>query len=156
MALKIKDRVKTLAGAVKNAPANAQKQLSKSSTLANQPRNGNELIGPSPNPATNLIIADIALRTGVTLARRAVEHGLLGTQYSKGKATAILKGRTIGESVVHGVLARIALTSVPGAIIVGGALVAKTLHDRSRARKAEAEGASQLDEMAEEGLKQQA
>lgn len=110
-----------------------------------------DLHGPSPNSATNLVIADIALRGGAAIARRAVEHALLGKSYAPRKATAILKGRSLGESLAHGLLARVALTSVPGAIVVVGGLAAKTLYDRSRARKAKASGKKQLNDMAKDG-----
>ncbi|MGF7155877.1 hypothetical protein [Novosphingobium gossypii] len=137
----LKDGAKKAASVVA-APAKSLK------TLAN---NGGELHGPSPNPATNLVIADIALRTATTIARRAVERGVLGASYSPKKAKSILRGRTMGETLLHGALARVALGSVPGAFVVGGALVAKTLYDRSRARQARAEGAAALHEMAEDG-----
>lgn len=137
----LKDGAKKAASVVA-APAKGLK------TLAD---NGGELHGPSPNPATNLIIADIALRTATTIARRAVERGVLGASYSPKKAKSILRGRTVGETLVHGALARVALGSVPGALAVGGALVVKTLYDRSRVRQARAEGAEKLHEMAEEG-----
>lgn len=110
-----------------------------------------ELSGPSPNVHTNLAIADIALRGGTFLARRAVEQVLLGKRYSPSKAKAILKGRGMGETVFHTTLARIAMQSVPGAIIVGGGLIAKTLYDRRKARTARIEGEAKLDEMARKG-----
>ena len=56
-------------------------------------------IGPSPNPKTNLILADIALRGGALLVRQGLERGLLGKRYSPDKARQILKGRTIGETI---------------------------------------------------------
>jgi hypothetical protein len=141
MATGFKQQAKKAASVVKVAPAGLKK-------LAD---NGGELHGPSPNPATNLIIADIALRTGTTLARRAVERGVLGASYSPRKAKSILKGRTMTETLLHGALARVALGSIPGAIVVGGALIAKTLYDRSRGRQARAEGAADLHEQAEDG-----
>lgn len=110
-----------------------------------------ELSGPSPNTHTNLAIADIALRGGSFLARRAVEQMLLGRKYTPTKAKAILKGRSMGETVFHTALARIAMQSVPGAIVVGGGLIAKTLYDRRKARKAKAEGETAIEEMAEQG-----
>jgi hypothetical protein len=144
MATGFKQQAKKAASVVKVAPAGLKK-------LAD---NGGELHGPSPNPATNLIIADIALRTGTTLARRAVERGVLGASYSPRKAKSILKGRTMTETLLHGALARVALGSIPGAIVVGGALVAKTLYDRSRGRQARAEGAADLHEQAEDGAQE--
>lgn len=144
MATNFKDRALKAASAVKGPPVSLKK-------LAD---NGGELHGPSPNPATNLVIADIVLRTGTTLARRAFERGVLGASYSPRKAKSILKGRTVSETLIHGALARVALSSIPGAIVVGGALVAKTLFDRSRARQARAEGAAELHEMAQDGAEE--
>jgi len=62
------------------------------------PGDPGELHGPSPNPHTNLLIADLALRGGTLLARRAVERGLLGSKYAPRKAKAIMRGRTFGET----------------------------------------------------------
>jgi hypothetical protein len=41
--------------------------------------------------------------------------------------------------------------SVPGALIVGGGLLAKTLYDRRKARTARAEGEKDIQEMSEDG-----
>ncbi|GFE76188.1 MULTISPECIES: hypothetical protein [Novosphingobium] len=109
------------------------------------------LSGPSPNTATNLAIADIALRGGTFLARRAMEHALLGKRYTPEKAKQILRGRSFTQSMVHTIIARAALGSVPGAALVVGGLAAKTLFERSRARKERARGESQIADMAEEG-----
>ncbi|MEJ2408331.1 MAG: hypothetical protein P8Y48_03080 [Novosphingobium sp.] len=113
-----------------------------------------DLHGPSPNIATNLAIADIALRGGTALARQAIERALLGRKYAPSKAAKILKGRTMGESLLHGALAKVALRSVPGAIVIGGALIAKTLYDRTKAREARREGEAELEEMARNGEEQ--
>lgn len=110
-----------------------------------------DLHGPSPNVATNLAIADIALRGGTALARHAIERALLGRKYAPAKAEKILKGRTMGESLLHGTLARVAMRSVPGAIVVGGALLAKTLYDRTKAREATRKGEAALEKMARKG-----
>jgi hypothetical protein len=101
-----------------------------------------DIKGPSPNPLTNLIIADIALRGGGRLLRHVVERALLGVAYSPDKARRIVKGRGMGQTLVGTAVARIATRSVPGALLVGGGLLAKTLYDRSRKRgKAEGEKA---------------
>lgn len=115
------------------------------------PGDPSELHGPSPNPRTNLLIADVALRGGTLLARRAVERGLLGSKYEPRKAKAILKGRTFGETLLHSAIARIAMRSVPGAIIVGGGIVAKTLYDRGRSFQARVQGEADLHQMAKDG-----
>jgi hypothetical protein len=110
-----------------------------------------QLHGPSPNPHTNLLIADVALRGSSLLMRRAVERGLLGSKYPTRKARAILQGRSWSETLLHTALARVAVRSVPGAILVGGGLIAKTLYDRSRSHVARAKGEVALHEMAEDG-----
>lgn len=139
---KIQEGVSKAKRAVRKSAATAKAKVQES---------GGELHGPSPNPATNLVIADIALRGGSALARRAVERAVLGKTYAPRKAKSILKGRTIGESLLHGALARVAMRSVPGAILIGGGLIAKTLYDRSKARRARIEGEETLQTMAEEG-----
>jgi hypothetical protein len=109
--------------------------------------------GPSPNPMTNLVIADIALRGGGQLLRHAIEATLLGAKYDPDKARRIIKGRTMQQTLIGTALARVATRSVPGALIVGGGLLAKTLYDRSRDRQqAKAEGEAKIAEQAERAV----
>lgn len=136
---------------LQDTAASATRTVKRAARKAKQAVDPADLHGPSPNPATNLAIADIALRSGSVLARRAVEHALLGRKYSEGHAKSILKGRSLTETLLHGVLARVALRSVPGAIIVGGGLIAKTLYDRSKGARARREGRGKLHEMAKDG-----
>lgn len=111
-----------------------------------------EAATPSPNPATNLLIADIALRGGGALLKRAVETSLLGaTATGKGKAKDVMKGRSLGQSLVGTAIARLATRSVPGALIVSGGLLAKTLYDRKRARASKAAGHEKLEDLARKG-----
>ncbi len=42
---------------------------------------------------------------------------------------------TLGSRLTSFVLLRVAMGSVPGAIVVGGGLIAKALHDQNKARK---------------------
>jgi hypothetical protein len=85
------------------------------------------------DPMVSLILADVAVRTGETLVRRSIDLVLL-----KGRAVPgrVIRGRTITETVVGTVLAEVARRSVPGAILVGGGLIAKTLSDRRKAKRA--------------------
>jgi len=92
--------------------------------------------GPSPNPMTNLIIADLVLRAGTRVARHALERGVLGKKYSSDKAKQIVKSRSMVQTLVGTAVARVATGSVPGAILIGGALLAKTLYDLRRDRDA--------------------
>lgn len=108
-----------------------------------------EAKGLSPNAMTNLIIADVALRGGGRLLRHVVERTLLGVKYPPDKARDIVKGRSMAQTLLGTAVARIATRSVPGALLVGGGLIAKTLYDRSKKRsQAKAEGDKAVDEQA--------
>lgn len=107
--------------------------------------------GPSDSPATNFILADIAIRAGSYLARRSVEKGLLSNRYGKDAARNIVQNKTLGQTLISLALARVATRSVPGAVLVGGGAVAKALLDRRRGRrKARAEGDAKLLDQARE------
>ena len=107
-------------------------------------------IGPDPiSPVTRTILAGIALRAGSTLLKRGVDRGILGAAPEVLKSAAKAAGakvadaaakspehkRGIGTRLLTAAATRIATRSVPGAIVVGGALLAKTLHDRRKNRK---------------------
>lgn len=111
-------------------------------------------IGPSPNPKTNLVVADLALRGSSMLAWRAAERALLGRRYAPDKARKILKGRSVSETLVGTALARLATRSVPGAIVIGGGLLAKTLYDRRRGNQAKREGEIAIEKMAAKGTRE--
>ena len=106
---------------------------------------------PSPNPATNLLIADLALRGGGQLLRHAVERGLLGKAYTPEKAKKLVKGRTMGQTLVGTAIARIATRSIPGALIVRDGMLAKTLYDRKRGKEASEEGRKTIEQQARRG-----
>ncbi|WP_423140902.1 hypothetical protein ACOYW6_08520 [Parablastomonas sp. CN1-191] len=108
--------------------------------------------GVSTNPMTNLVIADIAMRGGGRFLRHAIETVVLGAKYDKTKAKDIVKGRSMAQTLVGTAVARVATRSVPGAILVGGGLLAKTLWDRAHANRDEvAAGEAQVSEQAAEG-----
>ena len=96
----------------------------------------NRVPGPSTNPATNLIIQDIAMRAGGRLMRHAVEKGLLRGRYGGAAAKAIVENRSLVATLLSGLLARTATRSLPGAAFIGTGLAAKTLYDRRQSRKA--------------------
>ncbi|MBM3594818.1 MAG: hypothetical protein FJX31_03255 [Alphaproteobacteria bacterium] len=108
-------------------------------------------IGPSPDPKTNLLIADLALRGGALLARRGLERGLLGRRYAPEKARKIIKGRSMSETLLSAAVSRLAMGSVPGAILVGGALLAKTLYDRRKGKAAIRKGEAKIEETGAKG-----
>lgn len=101
--------------------------------------------GPSSNPATNLLIMDIAMRGASMIAGRAIQRIILGARYDSEKAADIIKGRSLVQSMTATGAARFATKSVPGFLLVTGGLVAKTLLDRSlRPREARRRGERQL------------
>lgn len=107
--------------------------------------------GPSPNPATNLLVADIAMRTAMRLFRRTLEKGLLHARFDPAKAHEIVEGRTLGKTLVSAAAARMATKSIPGALLVGGGILGKALLDRSISRrKAARKGDRELEEQAED------
>lgn len=103
--------------------------------------------GLSPNPMTNLLITDLLLRGGGRLLKNVVERTVLGASFPSAKAKKIVKGRSMAQSLVGTALARIATKSVPGAIVVGGGMLAKALYERRRkgasAQKGEEQAADQ-------------
>lgn len=112
-------------------------------------------IGPSPNPKTNILLADVALRGGEMLVRRGLEHGLLGKRYAPDKARKIIKGRTFGEALIGTAIVQLAMRSVPGAILVGGGLLAKTLYERRKGKEAELKGEKKIAGMVARGEAQE-
>jgi hypothetical protein len=87
------------------------------------------------------------MRAGSTLLKRSVDRGILGAApealkaaakaagASAAKAAAPKKRFGLGARILTAAATRIATRSVPGAIVVGGALLAKTLHERRKQRK---------------------
>ena len=94
-----------------------------------------QIPGPSNNPATNLLIADVALRGVSMLLGRGIEKAALTTRYSQDKAADIVKGRTLAQSMIATGAARMATKSVPGFLLVSGSLLAKSLFDRTFTRR---------------------
>ncbi|MXO66955.1 hypothetical protein [Altericroceibacterium endophyticum] len=105
--------------------------------------------GPSTNPATNLMIADIGMRTASMLFRRTMEKGLLRARFTPEKAREVVEGRTLGRTLATVAISKVATRSVPGAVLVGGSILAKIILDRSVSRRqAEREGDAALEEQA--------
>lgn len=95
----------------------------------------NQVPGPSPNPITNLMIHDVLLRAGGRLLRTTIEKGLLANRYGRHSATKMVDNRSVTQALAGYAVSRLATRSVPGAVLVGGSLLAKTLFDRSQSRR---------------------
>jgi len=91
--------------------------------------------GPSTNPATNLLIADIAMRGATMVAGRVLEKAMLRLRYYPRKASDIVEGRSMLQSMAATGAARVATRSLPGFLLVSGGLLAKAAFDRSFSRR---------------------
>ncbi|WP_126171953.1 hypothetical protein [Altericroceibacterium xinjiangense] len=112
---------------------------------------GNEpgVPGPSTNPATNLLIADIIMRASSYVVRGTLQKTLLKRRYSEHGAKKIVQGRSISSKLATVALAKMATKSVPGAVLVGGGILAKSIFDRSiKSHKAKRQGDRELAETA--------
>ncbi|MDZ4306338.1 hypothetical protein [Allopontixanthobacter sp.] len=114
-------------------------------------KSGNTVPGPSTNPNTNLIIHDIALRSVGRIVRLTLEKGLLSRRYDPKQAKAMVENRSVIQTLAAYGVTKLATRSLPGAAFVGGGLLAKTLYDRSKSRRAaQRAGDKALAEQAEE------
>lgn len=112
---------------------------------------GPRVAGPSPNPATNAIIHDIILRSTGRLTRMTVEKMLLRGRYGSSAAKEMVENRSTLHALAAYGVTKVATRSIPGALLVGGGLLAKTIFDRSiGSRKARHQGDEMLDEQADE------
>jgi hypothetical protein len=108
--------------------------------------------GPSPNPMTNMLISDIAMRGGGALMRHLAERAVLGAKYDPKTAKGVVAGRSMKQTLIGTALARLATRSVPGALVVGGGLLAKTLYDHGKGKRAaRAEGEEKIARQARRG-----
>ncbi|GGD68172.1 hypothetical protein [Croceicoccus mobilis] len=107
-------------------------------------KSGDNMAGISPNPMTNIILADIALRGVSRVARRLTEQKLLSTRYTKEEAKKVVDGRSLASTLMATAVARVATRSVPGMVVVGGGMLAKALYDRRQGRRARVEGREEV------------
>ncbi|KPP84858.1 hypothetical protein [Erythrobacter sp. HL-111] len=90
---------------------------------------------PSPDPNTNLMIADIVLRGASVLLRRKLRDRMLLEEYDPDQATKFKDGKGLIRTVGLFGASRLAAGSLPGLAAVAGGLFAKTLYDRGKARE---------------------
>lgn len=110
-------------------------------------------LGLSPNPATNMFIADIAMRGVSQIVRNTLHKSVLQNAYGPDKAKKIVENKSLFRSLTLLAASRVATRSVPGAALVGGGLIAKALLERSQAKRkgrgrVKAKGEQTLEKMA--------
>lgn len=99
------------------------------------PAHRNPVPGPSTNPATNVVIHDILLRSAGRLSRMAVEKALLGRQYGRQFAKDAVENRSLVQTLAAYGVTKVATKSVPGALMVTTGLALKVLFDRSQSKR---------------------
>lgn len=106
--------------------------------------------GLSPDPKTNVMVADIVIRGAGKLARHFAKRALLRPGQGKEGPEKAVEGLSVTQSLATVAIARLATRSVPGAVIVGTGIIAKAVFDRSHEkRKAMIEGRkAELEKMA--------
>ena len=89
---------------------------------------------------TSLIVADLAMRASQRLIKHAVDRLTQNDEpepADEGKRKR-RRGHPLAGRLIVAAAVRVATRSVPGAILVSGGLLAKTLHDRRRRARAKA------------------
>ena len=83
------------------------------------------------------IITRIARKHGPRLLEQAIDRLAADPVVQDEVLAANGKPRkpSLGQRIAGAALLRVATRSVPGAILVGGGLIAKALHDRRKARR---------------------
>lgn len=87
---------------------------------------------PSPDPVTNLMIADIVLRGAGAMLRHRLEKGLLTGQLDRARAERLVDGRGMVSTLALWGASRLATRSPVGLAVVAGGLAAKVLYDRGK------------------------
>ncbi|WP_052769073.1 hypothetical protein [Aurantiacibacter marinus] len=106
--------------------------------------------GPSPNPATNLMIQDILLRSVGRVSRMTLEKALLGKKYGTEFAKDAVENRSLTHTLAAYGVTKFATKSLPGFALVSTGLLVKTLFDRSQGkRKARKAGEKALRDQAD-------
>ncbi len=91
---------------------------------------------PSPDATTNLLIADIIVRSASSLFRKSVERRVArASAADEDEASQLIDGPTMIKSLALYSASKLATRSPVGLGIVAGCLALKTLYDRGKARQ---------------------
>ena len=111
---------------------------------------GEAVTGPSPNAASNLVMANAIVRMGSIMLRKAVDKRMLKGRFGEDTAQSIADNQGMGSTLTSIMMSKIATRSSTGAVLVTGGMLAKTLYDRRQAKKARLKGDAELLEHAAE------
>ncbi|NCP14221.1 MAG: hypothetical protein GW858_08675 [Sphingomonadales bacterium] len=87
---------------------------------------------PSPNPITNMVIADVVLRGASVILRRRVEKGMLKTSFADDHAKKLVDKRGVVSTFALWGASRLAMRSPIGLAVVVGGFAAKVFYDRGK------------------------
>jgi hypothetical protein len=83
----------------------------------------------------SMIVSEILLRSAGRMTRHTLEKAVARRRFDPAKAKAIVENRSIAHTMIAYGITKLATRSVPGALLVGGGLLAKTLFDRGGERR---------------------
>jgi hypothetical protein len=93
---------------------------------------------PKGHPLLRLLTADVALRAGSYVLRRAVRKGLVSGPILSRVADAVPDHKpSTSTRVLTAAASAVATRSVPGALLVGSGIIVHALYTRGKARRAE-------------------
>lgn len=116
----------------------AKKPSKKSADTASQAEPGN-----LADVGMGLVASDIILRSAGRLTRQSLEKAVARRRLDPVKAKELVENRGFLRTVATFGVTRIATRSVPGALLVGGGLLAKALFDRGSAKRKSRRAAKQ-------------
>ena len=111
---------------------------------------GETVPGLSPNPASNLIMANAIVCSSSILRWQGVDKRCRRGRYGKDTAEAAAENQGLGSTLTALALSKVAARSSTGAVVVGGGMLARALYDRRQAKKARAKGDAEILERAAE------
>lgn len=85
------------------------------------------------------LTSDVVLRAGTRVTRDLLQTVVLAPIVGSAARNMVQKRGMLGTAIGVG-LSRLATKSIPGALAVGGLLIAKTIYDNKKAAKSQAEG----------------
>lgn len=110
------------------------KKSDKASPAA-KPDQAEDISDQAAGAATSLLVTEIVLRSIGRLTRHSLEKVVARRRYDAEKARAIVEDRSMLHTAAAYGVTKLATRSVPGALLVGGGLLAKTLYDRGTAKR---------------------
>lgn len=85
--------------------------------------------------AGGVLASEIAIRAVGSVMRRSFEKRVISRNYNDHTAKHVVENRSMVHAITAFAATKLATRSVPGALLVGGGLLAKTLFDRGTSKR---------------------